>query len=125
MPPNPCCNESMVRCCDGGLIEVLAVVFVILVLALLVTVAFILGRNRNMANFQQMNEAISALQTTTNQMGATSARAIGVIQSPDADQPAIDAATARIVDIEQQLASINQELNAALPPAPTPQPLRK
>lgn len=76
-----------------------------------------------MADFTQMNEALTGLQTTTNQMGATAARAIAVIQSPDADQPQIDAATARIVDIELQLANINASLVAALPPQPTPEPV--
>ena len=65
-----------------------------------------------MANFQQLTENLNALQTTTNQMGATAERAVTVIQSPDADQVQIDAAAQRVAEIEGQLAGINERLSA-------------
>ena len=107
-----------------SLIDIFAVLLVVVVLMLVAVVSFILGR-RTMADFTTLNANISALQTTTNQMGATSARAIAQLQSPDADQSQIDAAAARVADVEGQLAEINSQLAGALPQNPTVNPLAR
>lgn len=102
---------------------ILIALLLLLAFMLVALISYIIGR-RTMADFTRQKEVLAALKTSVNQLDVTSQRAIAVIQSPDTDQSQIDAITDEMVQVEQQVARINQDLVAALPPQPTPQPIR-
>lgn len=109
------------------MLENLVILLVLLVVLMAAWIGFIYGKlmeRRNMADFTRQNEVLAATAQTANQVEVAAGRAISIIQSPDADQSQIDANTDKIVAIEQQLARVRDDLNAATGSnQPTPQPL--